>query len=174
MRFADYYRRFFRNDLAEMLAAVRPPFDRCAANGVVRPVMLSTENAVVCGWPDEGMAAFGAALFLTILADQVCYTHFRSYDRFRQLTNYPKLMGDPPGGTFWHIHPSCVFPSLRRSPGAMNRPDRFPYHLLPADTVSTMEREVHEFVQDHMPELGDEFWRRCDAEIPPEVRLRLP
>jgi hypothetical protein len=174
MSLQEYYRSDFRGDLLSMIAAGPRSEHRREIETVIQPRTIGAENSVVMGWSDSRRARFAACLFLTLLVDQVCYTYFAMhYKRFRQLTRYPKWKGECPGGCFTHIHPSLVFAAIGRSPGPMNRPDCFAYRALPSDTLGTMEREVHAFVRDHMPELGEAFWDFCDREVPLQIRLAM-
>ena len=165
MTFSEYYNGQFAADLSLVMSQGfrAHEFDEVT----VQPRTVSSENPVVVQWPKERQAVFAAALFLTVLVDQVCYTHFRSnYDKFRGLTQYPKFRGDCPGGCYSHINPGVVFRAIGRDPGPVRQYDSFPYDRLPADTLETMRREVNDFVDRHMPELGEKFWQLCKMEIP--------
>jgi hypothetical protein len=124
--------------------------------------------------PTERRALFGAALFFTVLVDQVCFTHFpAAYAEFNSLTRYPKLRGDCPGACDHHIHPVAIFEELGRHVSAAGNVDQFAYELLPPDTIAAMRREVTDFVQTNMPQLGDSFWACCDREIPIAMRAGI-
>jgi hypothetical protein len=45
---------------------------------------------------------------------------------------------------------------------------------LPADTLGTIHAEIIACMRDHLPDLGDEFWSRCETEIPAELRSIKP
>jgi hypothetical protein len=175
MQFADYYKSLFRMDLESVMRAAPPSQHRDAAEVMIQPRTLSSENGVIRRWPAERRALFGAAVFLTVLADQVCYTHFQAlYPQFRSLTQYPKFHGDCPGACSHHIHPENVFRCLGSSTGSRREPNAFPYTALPAGTLGSIQAEITAFVRDHLPELGDEFWSRCEIEIPAELRSIKP
>ena len=173
MRFADYYRTEFRADLESVLRAAPPQHHEHPDEATIQPYSLSSANSAVRHMPTERRVRFGAALFFTVLVDQVCYTYFQDvYPKFRSITRYPKLRGDCPGACNYHIHPATIFRALGRQAVPTNE-DRFAYDLLPSDTVVAMHREVTDFVHAHMPELGESFWTRCDREIPMEVRVGI-
>lgn len=173
MLFATYYHGLFREDLTLVAAAVPTTHEHDAGEVVFQPRTISRHNAVVRTWPEERRLLFAAGLFLTALVDQVCYTHFRdSYPRFRELTRYPKWRGDCPGGCFHNIHPIAVFRAIGARLGSLNDIRDLPFSALPDDLLSTGKEEVYEFMLRHLPEVApDEFWRRCEAEIPAEFRM---
>jgi hypothetical protein len=174
MQFARYFRAEFSIDLELILRASRQSQHDHANELAIQPRMLSSENVVIGNWSPERRALFGAALFLTILTDQVCYSYFQpAYSQFHSLTRYPKLRGDCPSACSYHLHPATVFPAIGRTARATPETDAFPYDALPADTLTSMREVVAEFVRDHMAELGESFWARCDAEIPQQLRSAL-
>jgi len=123
---------------------------------------------------EDSRAHFAVALFWTVLADQVCYTHFRSaYERFRRLTVYPKFIGDCPGGCRYHLHPSHIFTAVNqvnvkaRTQGATEQVE-----AILRESVEVMRSEVVDFCEQHLPEVPSlDFWKRCVAELPLGVRF---
>lgn len=164
--FTDYYHRDFRSDLVAVMS-FPPPIDHPddTAEGVLRPSSLTAQNPVIRRWALEHRSLFGVALFLTVLVDQVCYTHFASaYNEFRALTRYPKLKGDCPSTCGYHVHPRAIFHVLGRSPFALY-PTTPPIEL--HASIPAMRREVEAFVTAYLPPVDPaEFWQRCEAEIP--------
>lgn len=78
----DYYHKQFRTDLALFMPDTRVPY-------------FGHSWVYDCGnlnkIPKESRPDFLICLYFTVLIDQVMYTHYRSeYDRFSQLTQYPK------------------------------------------------------------------------------------
>jgi hypothetical protein len=62
---------------------------------------------------------FAVALFLTVLTYMVCFTYFKpNYNKFRNLTRYPKFIGNCPGGCRYHYHPSDIFFALNKGRSA--------------------------------------------------------
>jgi len=118
----------------------------------------------------ERRAYFAIALFLSVLADEVCYTYFKSqYAQFRSLTLYPKFIGNCPGGCHYHFHPRDIFAAINYSRDVHNSANR------PVITVSSffeeasdvMKDEVFDFFTHHMATIDpNEFWRRCINEFP--------
>ena len=174
MLFAEYYGSPFRADIAAIVAGLPPMHEHDPGTIVLQPRTLSTKNPAVRLLSEERRGLFACALFLTIVADQVCYTHFRqSYSRFNELTRYPKLKGDCPGGCYTNIHPQNAFAIGGRS-GARDRSILDFQGLLPPDVLDVMRLETHSFVAEHMPELSAEnFWAHIDREIPLELRLAV-
>ncbi len=79
----DYYHKQFRADLALFMQDTRVPY-------------FGHSWAYDCGNLNkirrESKPEFLICLYFTILIDQAMYTHYRSdYDRFAQLTQYPKF-----------------------------------------------------------------------------------
>lgn len=173
MLFAEYYNELFRHDLSRVVQGSPCAHPHESNEATIQPRMLSEANPVVREWPQDRRLLFAAGLFLTILADQVCYTHFPgSYSRFSALTLYPKWRGDCPGGCSSHIHPGVIFRTIGRKLGQLRQATPLPLELLPDDVISTMEAEVVSFVRQYLPEVeAQAFWARCDAEIPLDFRL---
>lgn len=109
---------------------------------------------------------FGVALFLTILTDMVCFANFKPYyERFKILTRYPKFIGNCPGGCNYHLHPRDIFFAMTK--------DLIPTepHLLFREKfiagIDTMKEETINFFSEHMQGIdGQEFWSRCEQELP--------
>src|SRR5687768_12368270 len=109
MNLAEYYNGPFRADLGRGIEGRPPVHDHRPGEVTIQPRSISRENMVIRRWPEERRMLFASSLFLTVLSDQVCYTHYpNSYARFRELTRYPKWLGDCPGGCYNHIHPAVV------------------------------------------------------------------
>lgn len=174
MLFAEYYGDPFRSDLAYVSAGLPPSHEHEPGSVVLQPRTLSTRNPAVLAMTAERRSLFGVALFLTVVADQVCYTYFRAhYVHFRELTRYPKLKGDCPGGCRMNIHPSNALAVGHRA-GANSRGDSDLWSPLPSDVISVMRTEVHSFVTEHLSGITpEEFWQRVDREIPLYLRLRV-
>lgn len=174
MLFADYYGDPFRSDLMCVSAGLPPSHEHEPGTVVLQLRTLSTRNPAVVALSPERKALFGVALFLTVVTDQVCYTHFREhYALFRELTRYPKLKGDCPGGCGMNIHPSNALAVGHRS-GANSRGASDPWSPLPSDVISVMKTEVESFVAEHLSGVvPEEFWQRVEREIPIDLRLRV-
>jgi hypothetical protein len=174
--FANYYRHEFREDLKVLdgfaVCGHRPRAPRDEVE--FQPKSLSVANRTLASWPDARRVQFALALFLTVLADQVCFTHFRHlYDRFRALTRYPKFIGDCPGGCSSNIHPKHIFSAIGQREGQRADLESFSWHLVPGDTTETMRAEILSFANDHLAgSFPDEFWIKCRAELPPQLRDR--
>ena len=172
--FVDYYNGAFRGDLLAVLIARPSLHDHRAGETTIQPRTISRSNPIVRKWPDERRMVFATGLFLTVLADQVCFTHFQgAYRRFRDLTHYPKWRGDCPGGCASHAHPGLILERIGRREGERGSFADLPYSAAPGDLITGMEREARSFVEEHLaPVNADQFWARCDHEIPLDFRTR--
>ncbi len=170
MLFAEYYRTSFHSDLVAVLDTAPPSCRplRDEHEVFIQPIALTEKNPAIKAWPEGRRTNFAMALFLTVLADQVCFTHFREeYARFRRLTMYPKLKGDCPGACAGNAHPRCIFAVIGRSSYSLQRghPNPPPVELYAA--TSSMRQEVIAFVAEHLRGVDpEEFWKRCEAEFP--------
>lgn len=174
MSFSEYYNNSFRQDLQRVVTAMPPLHDHGDGEVTIQPRTLSIANPVIRGWREDRRILFAAALFLTILVDEVCYTYFQpAYPSFRALTLYPKLRGDCPGGCSWHAHPELIWHSIGTLEGQpYRRTEDLPFQHLPGDFLNAMEEETRSFLAAHLTEIDpDVFWERCAREISPVFRL---
>lgn len=114
----------------------------------------------------EENSLFGVALFYTVLADMVCYTHFKShYSTFQALTRYPKFIGDCPGACHLHFHPRNIFSAMNYG---LDRSDKSWINFGVDLTKSKpfIENEIHSFFTKHMNQISSEdFWTRFRSEF---------
>jgi hypothetical protein len=173
MTLDEYYNGPFRDDLTRVIAALPSRHDHRPHEIAVQPRTLSRLNPIVQSWDVSGRMLFASSLFLTVLADQVCYTHFRSsYSRFRELTAYPKWRGDCPGGCRTNIEPVAIFVAIGSREGPLGSLTDVPFVAIPNDLFATMQREVLEFVRPHLREVDpQEFWQKCDDEVRFDFRM---
>lgn len=174
MLFAEYYGEPFRRDLDAVIAGLPPMHLPEGGDVILQPRILDSQNPAVRSLSDKRRALFGAALFLTVVADQVCYSYYpEQYARFRELTRYPKLKGECFGMCHVHIHPSNALEVGRRSGGEAHGGTETGA-ALPADVLTVMRAEVETFVEQYLPGVSpSEFWGRIDDEIPEDLRLRV-
>jgi hypothetical protein len=174
MGFSEYYNHEFRDDLTKVYAALPPMHEHSDGVAMIQPHMIGHENPVVHAWAAERRILFATGLFLTILADQVCYTHFRDrYPAFREHTKYPKLCGECPAGCHYHVHPGVIFERIAAGRVRGRGISKEHFALLPDDILTTMKQEVCDFVTKYLPGTDPvDFWNRCDAEIPRDFRLQ--
>lgn len=174
MPFSAYYRQVFRGDLNAVLAQGW----RSGHEGAVQPRMLSTENPVIAAMSEDRLGQFAAALYFTVLVDDVVHKHFRAhYESFHELTRYPKLLGDCPGGCDGERQPSYVLGVVGERPGgyvvgySMGYFPRFRRAV--TNAAGVMQREVIEFFDEYLPDVdGRAVWERCLAELPEDARPR--
>jgi hypothetical protein len=109
---------------------------------------------------------FAVALFLTVLTDMVCFTHFKThYNKFKNLTRYPKFIGNCPGGCNYHYHPSDIFFAMNKGRSATEQ--HLVFHDKFLEALETMKEEIFNFLKEHLTEIEEEaFWERCQKEFP--------
>lgn len=112
---------------------------------------------------------FGVALFFTILVDEVCYTYFKNdYDKFQDLTNYPKLIGNCRSCCRYHLHPADVFTAMNRN-RRLGSSRKLQFYDKFIESIETMELEIVSFFEQYLPEIyGGFFWIMCKNEFPSE------
>jgi len=162
MDYREYYGDPFRGDLASVVLGLPSSHGTEPDGGaVLQPRSLSRSNPAIVKMPADRRSLFATALFFTVLVDEVAYTHFRgSYDAFRKLTLYPKLLGDCPGGCHYHLEPSAIFRALESREGPAT--GWTGGAAFDEDAVEVMHVEVVDFFRAHQPEVsGAEFWAAC-------------
>jgi hypothetical protein len=169
MTFEDYYKRTFADDLSRVIAALPPetPHPDWEAEVTTQPRTISNANPVIHAWDEDHVRKFASALFLTVLVDEVCYTHFREqYPKFRLLTNYPKFRGDCPSACTHHLHPADIFLAINSEPDNWSGQGS-----LCVGSLKMMHTEVARvFGSGTIPVHVDNFWEKCLREVP--VRWR--
>ncbi len=114
---------------------------------------------------------FGVALFFTVLTDMVCYSHYRQYyEKFRQLTRYPKFIGNCPGGCNFHFHPRDIFAAMNYSRTKqldIHSPEQLNFFEKFNEAIKTMKIETINFINEHIKEIDSiQFWETCIREFP--------
>jgi hypothetical protein len=171
--FREYYRQQFRTDVERFMMSIpaksrNHDYDKSVFTIQFKRLTKDTLHLNVVA--PEHRPHFSIALFLSVLVDQVCYTHFRQqYDQFRVLTLYPKFIGNCPGGCHYHFHPSDIFAAINFSQnGRCNarRPDVVVYNLFD-EASDVMKGEVFDFFTNHMKTINPvNFWEKCVCEFP--------
>lgn len=152
----DYYHNQFRADLATFMPDARVPyFGHSWASDCRDLNKISIESR-----PD-----FLICLYFTVLVDQAMYTHYRSdYERFAQLTQYPKFCHGL--GQFQKNPPALLLVPVQK--GMVNK------DLMPKGLSAGMELfidEVLDFFQNYMrhinpAEFFDKLLYDSDVQIP--------
>ena len=118
----------------------------------------------------EDKINFGIALFLSILVDEVCYTHFKPfYQEFKKLTNYPKFIGNCPSGCNYHLHPTDIFSAMNYSRKSVDGKieNRLSFYDQFIQALPFMEREVKDFFKKYLKSIDEnDFWQKCYNELP--------
>jgi hypothetical protein len=113
MKFEDYYTKQFEHDLrkfyATMPEGMRKHFPRSPESYSISMNFLVEPDLALKVIPLEDRPNFAVCLYFTALVDQAMHYHFQnSYEKFRRLTNYPKLTGACPGACMYMAHPTIA------------------------------------------------------------------
>ena len=113
---------------------------------------------------------FGISLFFTVLVDQVCYTHYKKeYDKFKQLTQYPKFIGDCLTMCNYHFHPHQIFSAMnysKRKKLDINSHYDIDFSKVFIEATPIMEKEIKDFFRVHKIVINEnEFWIKCKNEF---------
>jgi hypothetical protein len=105
------------------------------------------------------------ALFFTILIDEVFYTYYRSlYNKFQQLTLYPKFTGNCTLACHTHLHPRYIFNEYHKP---FNKTYHSSYLHTLNEAIPIMQKEVFDFFPNYMSEVdAKDIWGYCQQEIP--------
>ena len=109
---------------------------------------------------------FAVALYLTVLTDMVCFTYFKEhYNKFKNLTRYPKFIGNCPSGCHYHFHPNNIF--LAMNNGRSAKVQHLVFYDKFQEAIETMKEEIINFFNQNLPEEdGEIFWKKCQKEFP--------
>lgn len=115
---------------------------------------------------DSSKELFAIALFFTVLADMVCFSHFNiNYTKFQNLTRYPKFIGNCPSLCNYHLHPREIFLAMNKE-RSINQNHLLFYEKFD-NAVETMKEETIIFFNQYMKEVdGEYFWVCCKNEFP--------
>lgn len=168
--FETYYRNKFRQDINKFIESV-PDKSKYHDDPEKRQVVtiqferLASASGHLNFLGKEDKEFFGIALFFTILADNVCFTHYKAhYSSFQKLTLYPKFIGDCPGGCNYHHHPVNVFEAMNKG---LSGDNRLSFRKKFSESIEVMKDEITDFFREHLSEIdGEEFWKKCRNEFP--------
>lgn len=111
VEFRAYVRRHFPATLAEV-AREAPRWPECGHaepdDGIVlQPAILGRLNPAIRAMPASERDFFAVALCWVVLLDEgVWHWAPEEYARFRELSFFPKLLGDCDSGCGFHLHPT--------------------------------------------------------------------
>lgn len=113
LTFQDYFERQFPADLAAFLEAMpagqRKHFMKSPESYSISMNYLVEPRLALHVIPLERRPYYAAALYFTSLMDQAMYQHRQeSYERYRRLTDYPKLTGACPGACMYIAEPTMA------------------------------------------------------------------
>ena len=172
MTFSEYYRGKFQSDLHQVIESAKKMFGTEHHLSAPQPAMQSTtvrNNPIIRNWTQERSDLFAVVLFYTVLIDQACYSHFQSrYDRFRELTLYPKYIGNCLLACHSHTHPSYILEDVAGGSGSTSLESlklQRRYQLA-LEAAPIMKQEIREFCEKYMPELESEgLWEVCSHHV---------
>jgi hypothetical protein len=111
--FGDYFEREFKNDLQVFLEAMpasqRKHYSKAPESHSIAMNFLVDSRMALKVVPFERRPLFAASLYFGALMDQAMhYHHGESYERYRVLTDYPKLTGACPGACMYMAEPTIA------------------------------------------------------------------
>jgi hypothetical protein len=157
MNISEYYNQTFRSDLAAFMGTSSVPYFghswRYDCRGLERVPAASRPFFLVC-------------LYFTVLVDQCMHEHYRThYQRFEQLTRYPKFCHGL--GQFQHNPRGILSVPIER--GLVSR-DELHSQLEPG--MELFVAEVASFFREHMPDISAaEFFHTLAYD--PDVQIPL-
>ena len=157
MNISDYYQQTFRGDLAAFMGTSSVPYFGHSWRYDCR----SLERV-----PISSRACFLVCLYFTVLLDQAMHEHYRThYQRFEQLTRYPKFCHGL--GQFQHNPRAILSVPIERD--FVSR-DELHAQLEPG--MELFVAEVVSFFSHHMPEVSAaEFFATLSYD--PDVQIPL-
>lgn len=169
--FKTYYNSKFRDDLNQFFSSIpdASKFHEDAENKQIFSIQYErlTPTFDHLNFLDKNEKEnFAIALFLTVLTDMVCFAHFKAhYSKFKNLTRYPKFIGNCPGGCRYHYHPSDIFFAMNK--GCSRTEQYLVFYDKFMVATETMKEETIIFFNKHLTEVnGETFWDKCQKEFP--------
>lgn len=169
--FKTYYNSKFRDDLNQFFSSIpdASKFHEDAENRQIYSIQYErlTPSFDHLDFLDkDGKQNFAIALFLTILTKMVYFSHFKPhYSKFRNLTRYPKFIGNCPGGCRYHYHPRDIFFAMNR--GRSKTEQHLVFYDKFLGATETMKEEIINFFSQYLTEVnGEIFWDKCQKEFP--------
>lgn len=171
--FDKYYNGQFRQDIQKFFSKVPDKSKHSFDDPKIFTVQYQnlTKDFNYLDFLDLNQKAyFGTALFFTILVDQVCFTYFRPhYERFQQLTLYPKFVGNSPSTDRTNFPPRDIFGAFNysRDREKMFNTPNVEFWQSFNEAKPVMERETKTFFKKFFSEIDEElFWDKCAKEMP--------
>jgi hypothetical protein len=169
--FKTYYNSKFRDDINRFFSSIpdASKFHEDTGNKQIFSIQYErlTPTFDHLNFLDkEGKELFAVALFLTVLTDMVCYSHFKPhYSKFRSLTRYPKFIGNCPGGCRYHYNPNDIFFAMTK--GRSSTEQHLVFYDKFLEATETMKEETINFFNQYLTEVnGEIFWDKCQKEFP--------
>lgn len=181
--FQEYFEGCFSADLASFLEAIpasqRKHYAKAPESYSVAMNYLVDPRTALRKIPLERRPLFAASLYFASLMDQAMhYHHFESYERYRLLTDYPKLTGACPGACMYMAEPSMALertnlfdanPSeyIQQDPRRLAQ-NKSLLDPLVKDGTAYFRQAFPTFLRSHFPEISEpeSFYRRVFNEMP--------
>ena len=171
--FEKYYNEKFRQDIQTFFSKIPERSKHTFDNRKIFSVQYQTltKDFDYLDFLNKEMKAyFGTALFFTVLVDQVCYSHYQDYyDKFQNLTRYPKFVGNSPSTDRTNFPPSDIFSAFNysRDKETMFNTENVEFWTAFNQAKPIMKKETVEFFEKHLSQIdGQEFWSKCERELP--------
>jgi hypothetical protein len=172
--FEKYYSGQFRQDIQMFFSRIPESSKHTFADKRIFTVQyqsLSKDLNYLSFLDPEMKGFFGTALFFTVLLDQICFTHYNDYyERFENLTRYPKFVGNSPSTDRTNFPPRDIFSAFNfsRNKETMFNNENVEFWNAFNQAKPVMKNETVAFFKTHLSDIdGHEFWEKCELPYHP-------
>lgn len=164
MSFDVYYDQHFRIDLNKLISMLPDQIRhhmRFDSIYTIQKNSLKKQMGYTALLTEDRLVLFAVSLYHTVFIDQFFYTHYKYvYDKFQQLTMYPKFIGPCFHMCGTNMHPSYIFQDMITEEGIDRAAITF------SESLPHMRKSLSDFLHEHFSEIDeDRFWRLYDYEI---------
>jgi len=180
IEFKQYYKNQFQQDIIRFISAI-PERNRHTfgdkSTYTIQYQALTLDFHYLDFLDIKVKAYFATALFFTVLVDQICYSYYKPYYlEFRNLTLYPKFVGNSPSTDQTNFHPSDIFAAINysRDTNKKNQTQKVEFWDIFNEAVEPMKNEIVDFFVRNLSEInGNEFWEKCKKEFPYTLKTEM-
>ena len=168
-----YYNTKFQNDINTFFSTIHDDskYHNDKENKEILTIQyerLTSKNNHLIFLENDEKENFGIVLFFNVLVDMVIYTHFKTYyAKFRDLTNYPKLIGNCLGMCRFYLHPKEIFRAmnlLKKNPDLY-----FKFQLKFSIFSEIINKELTNTCNLYLKEIDiNKLWNKIENEFPIE------
>ncbi len=169
--FKTYYNSKFRQDINQFFSTIpdESKFHEDKEQKQIYSIQherLTPQKTHLNFLDKETKEYFGVALYFTVLTDMVFYSHFQSYyNRFQELTRYPKLIGNCLSWCHYHLDPKDIFNAMNQ--GRIATEQHLIFYDKFIEATEIMGNETISFFNKYIQEInGQDFWDNCKMEFP--------